>query len=90
MGYSPNKDILKYTNNKPVFWSNTNTFLGKDTFYDQFAEEEGESNKIIYLLNYNDDFNDEFEGFNIIDDNGTKIYFDDWSELLLYKGGEFI
>ena len=90
MGYSPDKNIIKYTNKKPIFWSNTNTFLCKDIFHDQFAEEDGEINKIIYSLNYNDDFSDEFEEFNIIDDNGTKINFDNWSDLLLYKGGEFI
>ena len=90
MGYSPDKNIIKYTNKKPIFWSNTNTFLGKDIFHDQFAEEDGEINKMLYSLNYNDDFSDEFEEFNIIDDNGTIIKFDNWSELLLYKGGEFI
>ena len=83
IGYCPDKDILKYTNNKPIFWSNTNTFLGKDIFYDQFAEEDGEINKIIYSLNYNDDFSNEFREFNIIDENGTIINFDNWSELLM-------
>ena len=90
MGYSPNKDILKYTNKKPIIWSNTNTCLSKDPYYDQFADDDGESNKIIYLLNYQDDFSEEFTEFNLIDDNGYKIKFDNWSELLLYKGGEFI
>ena len=59
MGYSPDKNIIKYTNKKIIFWSNINTFLGKDIFHDQFAEEDGEINKMIYSLNYNDDYSNE-------------------------------
>ena len=89
MGYCPDKDVLNYTNKKPEFWSNLNTFLGKDNYYDQFAKQEREDSKITYLLNYNYNFYEKFSGFNIIDDDGNKIKFENWDDLLLYRGGEY-
>ncbi len=87
MGYYPNKDILNYTTKKPIIWGNNTTFYCKDNYFDKFAKENNEDNKIIYLLNYQDDFQELFSGFNIIEETGIKHFFYDWDELIMFSGG---
>ena len=84
MGYLPNREILRYTDYKPIIWGNFTTFYGKDRYYDKFAKENKEDNKITYLLNYNKDFREEFSGFNLIKENGSIFYFSDWDKFVLF------
>ena len=85
MGHHPHSDIMNYTSHPVTFWGNINTAFCKDPFYDQFAKEEGEDQNVVYRLNYEDDFESNFDLFNLIRLKGEKIEFNSWFEFLNYK-----
>ena len=64
MGFHPHSDIMNYTTLPVTFWGNIITAFCKDPFYDQFAEEDGEDQSIIYRLNYEDEFENKLIQFN--------------------------
>lgn len=85
MGFHPHSDIMNYTTLPVTFWGNIITAFCKDPFYDQFAEEDGEDQSIIYRLNYEDEFENKFNQFNLLRLKGEKIEFNSWFEFLNFK-----
>ena len=85
MGFHPDDIILKYTNVKPIIWTNLNTCICPDILYDKYAKENGEANNIPYLLNYKKDYCKNFESFNLIDTTGAKYSHYIWEDLIKQK-----
>lgn len=85
MGFHPDDLILKYTNVKPIIWTNLDTSICPDPHYDKYAKENGDENSIPYLLNYKKDFSNNFESFNLIDKKGNKYRHSLWEDLITQK-----
>ena len=84
MGHDPNSEFMKYSKKKITLWGNINTVY-KDTYYDIFAEEDGDDNNLIYKLNYGVEYENNFEKFKMIK-NDSIIEFNVWDDFLKFSG----
>ena len=84
MGFCPDQTILDYTSEKPKIWTNFHTYVSPDPYFDKFAKENREDNKITYLLNHQEGFEENFTNFNLVSE-ARKHTFTTWEELISFK-----
>lgn len=81
IGHDPDSKILEYTKNKINFWGNISTVY-KNEYYDKLAKVNEETNKICYRLNYEQNFQEKFHKFNLIELNGYNRKFIYWDNFV--------
>lgn len=85
IGHDPHGEIMNCTNKLVTFWGKPGTAYRKDLFYDKFASEDGDDKNIIYQLNYNDEFVNKFNYFNLLRFKGEKINFNSWDDFINFE-----